>query len=278
MSPHDLERLCETYQGAPAAEREAALVGLLEQYQAGHALNPEGHPLLTEEGGRVLARLTQMLREPIERAALQTVHRAGCWESDPRLAEELRTDALAEVLLPRQSCQARICSWRPSLGSLLVWLRTVLANVLRDRLRRKSKLEQLAEGEEKQLPGWELAPEELCEPWSERFDSPFAPADLEELANWPVRLRIELLCLAGLAHKVPDRHWDEWLTDWERQAGRPLPRPFPPPAFLTLDEPRFRLRPLAALLGCTPNTLSQRWSRHRPRFSALEFVRNLQPT
>jgi DNA-directed RNA polymerase specialized sigma24 family protein len=280
MNPNALDGLVRTCQDEtlPPATRDAALEALIVHYQAGHAPDPlPGQPRLTEAGQGALAALTRVLREPIERVAQQAAHRAGCWESDPHLAEELRNDALAEVLLPRACTPARICTWRPDQGSLAAWLHKVLTNVRRDRQREKQKFKQVSPNVEQQMCGGEPEAEVLCEPWLERLGHPFSAADLKELAGWSVQVRLELLCLAGLAHKVPAQSWEEWLTAWEGERGRSLSRPFPPIAFATLDEPCHRVRPLAGLLGCPVNTLVQRWRRHRERLGALEFVRDLQP-
>src|SRR5262249_43263744 len=147
MSPNALDGLVRTYQDEtlPPATRDAALEALIAHYQAGHAPDPQtGRPLLTEQGQATLAVLTRLLREPIERVAQQAAHRAGRWESDPHLAEELRNDALAEVLLPRDCSPARICTWRPEQGSLAAWLHKVLTNVRHDRQRWKQKFKQLS--------------------------------------------------------------------------------------------------------------------------------------
>jgi DNA-directed RNA polymerase specialized sigma24 family protein len=260
---------------APDTERparNAALTELLTQYAAGHRQDAEtGTWSLSSDGQEVLALLVHLLKEPIESCARRAAQRAGSSES-----EELQADALAEVLMPRDGAPARICSWRPEHGSLPVWLRTVFTNLLRDRHRRRVKYEPFpgsADAEADNCPG----PETLCSGWDEPFDGPFSPADLQEVTGWPPQVRIELLCLAGLSHKVPASLWEEWLGALERERQRPLPRPFPPPAFLTIDDREQRVRPLAALFGCAVNTLSQRWGRHRYRFEKLAFVRNLQP-
>jgi len=258
--------------------RDAALAELVGHNSACHVLDDQtGRQALNDEGCQVLVVLTGLLQGPIDQVARQVVQRAGRWESERCLAEDLRSDALAEVLMPRHQNPGRICAWRPEMGSLAVWLRTVLTNLLRDRQRRQSKLEQLPDNAEKRFSRDEPGPDELCDAWPEVFGSLFSRQDLEQLAGWPAQVRIELLCLAGLSHKVPPEQWEKWLVAWELQNSRSLPRPFPPDSFLTLDEARFRVRPLANLLGCEVNTLSQRWSRHRNRLGTLAFVENLQP-
>jgi hypothetical protein len=277
MSPDDLDQLARTYRDGqrPRQEQDAALARLLDLYCAGHTQDGDGRQALTGQGAQVAAVLTGLLQGPIEEAGRQVAHRAGRWECDGQLAEELRTDALSEILMPRDQTPARICAFRPHEGDLRVWLRTVLANLLRDRLRRrKGRYEQFLPGDERLLPA-PIAPI-LGEGWPESLSSPFSPNDLGQLARWPLLVRVEQLCLSGLSHKVPGELWEEWLAALERSQGRKLLRPFPPESFLTLDQPRDRLRPLARLLSCTANTLAQRRKRHQARLDNLEFIRDLQ--
>jgi hypothetical protein len=107
--------------------------------------------------------------------------------------------------------------------------------------------------------------------------TPFSDADLDRLASWDARHRIEVLCLAGLWVKVPDSLWVAWVRAYEATRNVPLGRPFPPDDFLTLDDPAARTAPLARLLGYDrANTLSVRWLRGRRRLDDLDFLRDLR--
>jgi DNA-directed RNA polymerase specialized sigma24 family protein len=249
MSAHDLPQLARDCPDAPLAPRcPEVLAAQLAAYCTAAATGCRND----EAAGR----LAELLAPQLERAV-----RAVTVNGSRACRREFAQDALRLVMAPRSARSGpRICGYRPERGALQTWLVRVLrrcwADFLRERRRhRHTPLGDVSVPGDAETPNWSgLAgcPE---------LTAPFSPGDLAVLHGWTATARLELLCLAGLWHKVPRLQWAAWLDDYEAARGLALPRPFPPPEFDWLEDRAARTGPLAALLGCPPNTLTQRWLR-----------------
>ncbi len=247
--------------------REQALADLIEAYAAGPA-----DPARAKEAGNLL---TQCL-EPLVRRLARRVAQGATPGERADFVDEVPTLVLAARPRAGESLEAaalpRICTYRPG-RSLVAWLRTVLRNLWvsgrRERERQRRALEGFARAHcDSQVAAWDVV----------AFAETLSAADLARIASWDYRPRVELLCLSGLWPLIPAPQWEAWLADYERLRRRPLSRPFPPDAILCCDEPAHRLRPLAELLGYSPNTLDRRWLRGQRWLNELSFVRELSTT
>jgi hypothetical protein len=243
--------------GAARAGREEALVELIAAYAGS-----KDSPTRVQEAGNLLAEAL----DPLIRQVAQGVARGGSrWER-----EDFVEEAASLVLAPREGSAARICSWRPG-ESLRGWLVTVLRNLwVSDRRRRRCRQQAVEECARRQrAPA--AASDSLCPIKS------LSGGDLDRIVQWDCRRRVEVLAMAGLWPNVPSRRWESWLVEYEGLRRRVLGRPFPGDDVLCCDEPAERLRPLAGVLGYTPNTLAVRWLRSKECLKELDFVRELQP-
>jgi len=212
--------------------------------------------------------LLELLDEPIRHLAISIARHEGIGD-----AEEFADGAVFGVLLARKKKGPRITQWtNRGPQSLRSWLEMVIRHLARDHQR---KLAVAA----RHLESLTLTPTWRDASMSEIADLLVAPFDTHELATigtWKVQKRIEALCLGGLWKKVPPTVWENWLRDWESERQRPLARPFPPESFVFEgDDASSRITPLAAMLGMSPNTLSQRWSRHSHHLRQLRCLREL---
>ncbi len=251
-------------QQTPAARRQA-LAALIAAYTEEIADEVDDG-----EAGRVLA---ELLAPEVQRIARQVARGAGRGERD-----EFVLESLSLVLVCRsKTSPPRLCEYRPDEGSLSGWLFIVLGRCWIDRVRRARRRARPLD-KPNQVPApdpgpgdWPDAPTALT--------SPFSNADLARLANWDARYRLEVLCLAGLWHKVPASLWEEWVRAYEATQNVSLGRPFPPDDFQALDDPAARTTPLTRVLGYRANSLSVRWHRGRRQLGELvDFVRELRGT
>jgi DNA-directed RNA polymerase specialized sigma24 family protein len=247
----------------PLAVRRQALGALIAAY---------AQEIAEEIGaGEVGRALTDLLAPEVQRIARQVARGAGHTERD-----EFVQESLALVLARRAKMSPpRICEYRPGEGALSGWLLTVLGRCWIDRLRRARRRARPLD-EPAQIPARDLGPGNWPET-ATALTHPFADADLDRLASWDARHRLEVLCLAGLWLKVPSPLWEGWVRAYEAGRSVSLGRPFPPDDFLALDDPAARTAPLARLLAYgRVNTLSVRWLRGHHRLEELDFVRELR--
>lgn len=255
-----LAELAATYRDEQAdwACRQEALAELIAAY-AGCA-----NPARVEEAGNLLAECLG----PLIRQVARAVARGGSLSDRTDFVDE----ALSFVIAPGKGKPARICACQIH-SSLRAWLRTVLRNSWVSNRRqwaaRQQALEEFASRQHPPVFAWHSPPQ--TESLSDR--------DLDRLAGWEPRSRVEVLCLAGLWPYVPVPRWENWLAEYEGLRRLTLVRPFPGDDVLYCDKPADRLKPLAQALGYHTNTLSQRWLRSMHRLKELDFVRELlQPT
>jgi hypothetical protein len=272
-SQHRLHELAEVCRDIARSwrERGLALRALItasypeDQCDKEHGANQEATFLLAE----VLTPIVSSIARRVAR---------NLSEQDRRDFED---SALGIFLEPRPKSRPRICAFVPSDHPWNSWFRTILDNVRKDHLRRrKPPLQQLEVNEGSQnevLLAFDTM--DMKEALSRRF----AEVDLVLLGNWEPRHRIELLCLSGLWLKVPPLLWNQWVHDYEKYRGRELMRPFPPPEFLTLEEPKERMDPLARWLfyrsdeNPRDGTLPVFWLRNKGKLMELPFLGEMFP-
>ncbi len=240
------------------ALREQALAGLIETYVFCAASPARG-----EEAGNLLAECL----EPVIRRMARRVARGATHGERADFVEE----ALTLVLAPREGLPARICGYQTG-RRLEPWLRTVLQHLWMDGRREWLRRHRLLQDFARTRPFVVVVGEGFILPES------LARADLDRLAGWDRRRRVEVLCLAGLWPLIPPDSWEGWLVDYERLRNRELCRPFPPDDIKFCDQPKERLRPLAERFGYSPNTLAVRWLRSHHYLNELDFIRELTPT
>jgi hypothetical protein len=251
-------------------ERMRALRLLLAIYRRGQLPDRDrGTCGLTPSAHHALGLLTNMLGPIIEETAQEVACRAGRWGAS--LADE----ALDEILLPRGAQRSRLARYRPQRGSFESWLRVVLWNLVRNRKREAQRLAQRQKRHQEQWqpPRTSRWPADLShiDPLAR-----FSDDDLARVRGWRGRLRVELLCLAGLWLKVPAETWERWLQEYEKEREVMLDRPFPPADFLELDDRKARIQPLAVALHLKGNTLVQNWKRFRDLLDTLDFIAGLR--
>jgi DNA-directed RNA polymerase specialized sigma24 family protein len=257
VDPRRLALIYEDETRAPS-ERTAAFTELVAAYA-------------NEPGGAAGDVLAELIGPLIRRLARETAHGGTPGDHD-----EFVDEALAFVIAPREHSPPRICLYRAEEGLLEAWLRTLLKNRWLDKCRARAR-ERLvfsdaleAEAPERAAPDWPDEPE--------LFIRIFSPADLDRIDRWKAAERVELLCLAGLWRKVTMKIWELWLTEYEAKRDVVLARPFPPPWFVSYDDPPSRTRVLApALSYANRNTLTQRWWRGQHRLGELHFIQSLHP-
>jgi DNA-directed RNA polymerase specialized sigma24 family protein len=257
-SPEELAATYRDEQEEPARQ-EQALAELIAAYA-----DSAGDPLRAAQAGN---QLTECLA-PVVRAVARRVAQGA----SPGEKQDFVDEAGALILAPREGATPRICTYVPG-RALEAWLYTVLHNLWvtdrRERLRRRRTLERFARQRRDPSPlNWDGA----------ALSGPLSGADLERIAGWSCRRRVELLCLTGLCRLVPAERWEEWLADYERARQVKLGRPFPPDEILLCDEQAERQRPLAECLGCSANALAVSWLRSKDCLKELAFIRELTPT
>lgn len=99
--------------------------------------------------------------------------------------------------------------------------------------------------------------------------APFSPADVQSIQAWPLKVRIILLCLAGLWQKVPEALWRTWVEEFG------LASDFPPPEYSGADDCKVRRRKLCEFIDITSANLNQVWCRGKKRLLSLEFFRGI---
>ncbi len=232
-------------------------------------IGPENDYRLTAHGRVLVEELVNQVGSTIKEAA-----RLAAYRIDPGRVQQgvkdFEKDALAYVLLPRRRSRARICSYDPTKGELMPWLRTILRNGLKDRLRHaqreRKRLRFMPLG---RLPERRVFDAGVVWSGTERFIA----TDIARLETWPVRQRLELMCLIGVWQLVPGPRWEHWLSDFEVQTGRSLPRPFPLFQVMGTDDRQGWLGWLATAFGCTTNVLSQHRVRWQHRLAELNYFR-----
>jgi DNA-directed RNA polymerase specialized sigma24 family protein len=258
-APPALAQLAATYRDEEEARafRNEALAELIAAYAGPDELARQ------EEAGNLLAECLG----PLIRQVAWEVARGG----SPSERKDFVDEALSLVVAPREGKPARICACRPD-PSPQAWLRTVLRNLWvsnrRQRASRQQALEQFAGRRPPSVVSWDR----LC------LAEPLSNRDLDRIAGWEPRSRVEVLCLAGLWPYAPAPRWECWLAEYESLRHLSLGRPFPAEDVLHCDERADRLRPLAQALHYSPNALSVRWLRAKDCLKELDFVRELKPT
>jgi len=151
----------------------------------------------------------------------------------------------------------------PQKGTFRAWLYRVIERFAIDQGRKarrdKKILGKIGEFtlSEKNVPHTPLPPHSIS------TSEALSPNKVESLERMPPLQRVIAVALAGLAPRVPEQKWANWLQEAD------IPGPFPPSEIYNLDEPRERIPCLASALNMEPEAVRQHWYRARKNFQNI---------